>query len=321
MAKFFNVAGACNPKKHYMVNLESRLASIKEMVDREEYFTINKGRQYGKTTILRALTDYLKDDYEVISLDFQRLEVTAFENTQSFVIAFLTDVLYLHSNIPDEIIGKLKKLINSKNRTNSLQILFQILSLWCKESEKPIVLIIDEVDSASNNQVFLDFLAQLRAGYLSRDTIPTFQSVILAGVYDIRNIRRKIRPDEEHKHNSPWNIAAKFRIEMHFSKEEIKVMLGDYEKDYSTGMNIDEMSSLLYNYTSGYPYLVSWFCKCMDEELCEDYGFSNKSSAWTKEGFLKAHKILIEEKNPLFESLIGKFELYPELKKLISSYK
>ena len=42
---------------------------------------------------------------------------------------------------------------------------------WCSVSKNPVVLIIDEVDSAANNQVFLDFLAQLRDGYISRDTI------------------------------------------------------------------------------------------------------------------------------------------------------
>ena len=35
------------------------------------------------------------------------------------------------------------------------------------KADKGIVLIIDEVDSATNNQVFLDFLAQLRDGYIS----------------------------------------------------------------------------------------------------------------------------------------------------------
>ena len=48
--------------------------------------------------------------------------------------------------------------------------LFLTLGEWCSLSEKPIVLFIDEVDSATNNQVFLDFLAQLRDGYISRDT-------------------------------------------------------------------------------------------------------------------------------------------------------
>lgn len=91
---------------------------------------------------------------------------------------------------------------------------------------------IDEVDSATNNQVFLDFLAQLRAYYIDRDIQPTFQSVILVGVYDVKNFRRKIRPDDEHKMNSPWNIAADFNVDMSFSRSEIAGMLYEYEQDY-----------------------------------------------------------------------------------------
>lgn len=40
--------------------------------------------------------------------------------------------------------------------------LFVHLSRLIAASDRPLVLIIDEVDSATNNQVFLDFLAQLR---------------------------------------------------------------------------------------------------------------------------------------------------------------
>ena len=44
-----------------MVNLESRLQEIKTIIDAGEYFTIHKARQYGKTTILHALADFLVD--------------------------------------------------------------------------------------------------------------------------------------------------------------------------------------------------------------------------------------------------------------------
>lgn len=66
-----------------------------------------------------------------------------------------------------------------------------------------MVFIVDEVDTATNNQVFIDFLAQLRAAYLERDVMPAFQSVILAGVYDIRSIKRKISEEGEYRENSP----------------------------------------------------------------------------------------------------------------------
>lgn len=52
MHKFFNVSGDCKPGLHYMVDLSSRLQKIKSMVDSGQYFTINRARQYGKTTTL-----------------------------------------------------------------------------------------------------------------------------------------------------------------------------------------------------------------------------------------------------------------------------
>lgn len=55
-----------------MVDLSKRLEQIREMVDRGEYFTINRARQYGKTTTLHALGDFLGNDYTVVSLDFHR---------------------------------------------------------------------------------------------------------------------------------------------------------------------------------------------------------------------------------------------------------
>ncbi len=42
-------------------------------------------------------------------------------------------------------------------------------------------------------------------------------------------------------------------------------MLAAYEADHHTGMDIQAVAGLLYSYTSGYPYLVSWICKYMDE--------------------------------------------------------
>ena len=86
------------------------------------------------------------------------------------------------------------------------------------------MLLIDEVDSASNNHVFLDFLAQLRGYYINRDRKATFQSVILAGVHDIKNIKRKISENGEHKLNSPWNIAADYLVDMSFSAPDIAGM-------------------------------------------------------------------------------------------------
>ena len=53
---------------------------------------------------------------------------------------------------------------------------------------------------------------------------------------------------------------------MSFSSADISCMLQDYENDHHTGMNINEMCQLIYDYTSGYPVFASGICKLMDEK-------------------------------------------------------
>ena len=213
MGRYFNTEGCCYPDEHYMVNLDSRLKEIKSMVDAGKYFIINRGRQYGKTTTLCALENSLKEEYDVISMDFQdQMSSVKFENEEKFSNAFaeaFTETLE-YSGCE----GLLEISTGILTEITDLVSLFRKLSEICKKNSRKIVLIIDEVDQASNNQVFLDFLAQLRGYYLKRNKRPAFHSVILAGVHDIRNIRQKIRPDAEHKHNSPWNISADFNVDI-----------------------------------------------------------------------------------------------------------
>lgn len=309
MSKFFNTDGYCDPELHYMVDLSGRLQEIKAMVDAGQYFTVNRARQYGKTTILTALAAFLEKEYEVISLDFQTISYADFETEQNFVSAFSGEVLENTAHIPEEIKEKLMRYADAQPCRTTLSTLFRTLSEFCRKSDKKVVMLIDEIDTATNNQVFIDFLAQLRAYYLKRRRTPVFQSVILAGVYDVRNVRRKIRPEEDHKENSPWNIAADFLVEMNFSTEDIVGMLSEYEKDHHTGMEIDRIAALLYEYTAGYPYLVSRLCKFMDERIGPD--------AWTKEGFLTAVKMLLDDNNPLFQSLMNKLHDDPELNHIL----
>lgn len=324
--KVFNTTAVCIPKEHYMVNLDERLKKIKVFVDAGKYFTINRARQYGKTTTLRALYLYLQGEYYVVSMDFQTFGSAEFQTETIFSRSFANSFLRSLKRNPvnkteqlNEAMAQLEKSVASQNDFFALKALFEQLGDICAVSDKPIVLMIDEVDSASNNQVFLDFLAQLRAQYMERDIYPTFRSVILAGVYDVKNLRGKIRPEDEHRYNSPWNIAADFDISMSFSKNEIAGMLTEYEADYKTGMNVDEMAGLLFDDTSGYPFLVSRLCQLMDEVVCKKETYGSKSATWTKEGFYEAQRLILAEKNMLFESLSEKLVSYPELNDMLKS--
>lgn len=55
----------------------------------------------------------------------------------------------------------------------------------------------------------------------------------------------------------------------------------------------------------------------MDKYVFGTERFPSKKDVWTYEGVSEAVKLLLNEKNTLFESLTGKLEDYPELKKII----
>ena len=326
MPKTFNTTAVCIPGEHYMVDISERLKKIKAMIDARKYFTINRARQYGKTTTLQALFTYLQSNYYTVLLDFQTFDASKFKNGNVFSLAFASSFLralkrnQLSENIAlEQACAELKRTADISNSIFSLKELFECLSEICAASDKPIVLMIDEVDSASNNQVFLDFLAQLRAQYIERAWQPAFQSVILAGVYDVKNLKQKLRADEEHKYNSPWNIAADFTIDMSFSQAEIARMLNEYAKDNSLTFDAKEIAGWLYDYTAGYPFLVSRLCQLLDEKVCVMAEYASKKASWTKSGFNTAVRLLLQEKNTLFESLIGKLHTYPRLNHMLKT--
>lgn len=324
MKKSFNVNGICYPDENYMVNLDARLKEIKQLVDGGKYFVINRARQYGKTTTLWALCQYLQKEYIVISLGFQRMSSADFRNEYAFTSAFVDTFVKVVQNKRKNVIGLDPKIIAemkdaAKNAQNTLGLrqMFEYLSDLCACAAKPVVLMIDEVDSVSNNQVFLDFLGQLRDRYLDRRDTPIFHSVILAGVYDIKNLKQKIRQEEEHRYNSPWNIAADFRVEMSFSPEDIGGMLHEYEKDHHTGMDIAATAGLIYDYTSGYPYLVSRICKLIDEQIMGKEKFQDLTLAWGQDGITEAVKEIMKESNMLFDDMRKKLTDFPELKDML----
>lgn len=321
MGKMFNTTGVCRPDKHYMVNIDERLGKIEALIGQGAYFTINRARQYGKTTTIQLLREWLFGRYIVFSISFEGIEKEVYVAAVPFCQR-ICRLLYNRASvrrdgtefISEKLTAQLEQMCH---RETNLADLSDFISALCIQAEKPVVLIVDEVDQASNQEIFLSFLGMLRNKYLNRDEEPTFQSVILAGVYDIKNLKLKLRPDAECQYNSPWNIAVNFTVDMSFSPADIGGMLKEYEEDEQTGMDIDAMALSLYAYTSGYPYLVSQLCKIMDELVPQEEGFGTKAAAWTNAGLTEAVKILLTEPNTLFDDIVKKLADFPELKKML----
>ncbi|WP_411680051.1 AAA family ATPase [Clostridium thailandense] len=315
MEKKFNVTGTCIPSRNYMVDTSNKIDEIINLVKNEEYFIINRPRQYGKTTTLFLLNNRLKKsvDYLPIKISFEGIGDLIFEDEIKFSKGFLK-ILKRPLELDNQDIADF--IDKNKEEVESLDDLSSLITKLIKYINKKVVLMIDEVDKSSNNQLFLSFLGMLRNKYLLRNEglDYTFHSIILAGVHDIKTLKIKIRPEEEQKYNSPWNIAADFDVDMSFSPEEIKTMLDDYVENKAVEMDKEYFSERLYYYTSGYPFLVSKLCKIIDEKIME-----KDKLVWDKKYMDLSVKEILKDSNTNFDSVIKNMENNKELKNMVCS--
>lgn len=91
MAKKFCTTGTCIPEKNYMVDLSNRIQQIiNQYIESGQYFTINRARQYGKTTLLYLLEKELrKQDYLVLSLSFEAADEVDKSSDNQIFLSFL----------------------------------------------------------------------------------------------------------------------------------------------------------------------------------------------------------------------------------------
>ena len=303
MEKEFNTAGKCIPSQHYMADVSHKLKATLKMIERGKYFIINRPRQYGKTTTLDTLTKTLRktNEYVVFSISFGGIGDAIFNEESVFSAGFLRVLAtYAKYQIP-ELVNWLNEAIQG---TNTLDRLSEVITELVSQTDKKFVLMIDEVDKSSNNQLFVSFLAMLREKYLIRDTVKTFHSIVLAGLHDVKTLKLKLRPDDERKYNSPWNIAADFEVDMNLNAKEIKPMLDEYCAATNVTMNTQQMADLLFYHTSGYPFLVSKLCKTIDEDILPD----KIEKTWTLDDMDESVRLILREKNTNFDSLITNLE-------------
>lgn len=311
--KRFNLTGVCVPDKHYMVDLSEKVdIIIRDYIEQGAYFTINRARQFGKTTMLSALARMLADDYLVIRLSFEGIDDGNFSDNMSFVNMFIKNVAkrLRQVNVRQEMIDEW--ISDDFAATDkAFDILGDKITRLCSSAQKGVILLVDEVDKSSDNQIFLNFLGLLRSKYLEmQEGLDTsFRSVILAGVYNIKNLKLKLRPEVERKYNSPWNIAVDFDVDMSFSVNEIAKMLNRYSSDTGICMDAQAVSEKIRFYTNGYPFLVSWICKWIDER---------GGRQWTVRNVENAEKELLNNDNTLFDDMIKNVENNSELKQIIS---
>ncbi|RKZ73080.1 MAG: hypothetical protein DRQ57_15530 [Gammaproteobacteria bacterium] len=223
MKRSFNVTGTCVPDKHYMVDVTNKFNQVMKLIEMGEYFAINRPRQYGKTSMLSLVARELrkhKDKFVLSRMSFAGVGDGIFKDEYAFSPRFV-EMLARSLEMFDSETAELIR--NTSHDVVDLDSLSIFITEFVQKADREVVLLIDEVDKSSNNQLFVSFLAMLRDKYLACNDGEdfTFKSVILAGVHDVKSLKLKIREGEEVKINSPWNIAADFNVDMSFNPAEI----------------------------------------------------------------------------------------------------
>ena len=313
--KKFNDTGVCIPGRHYMADISDKIDRIVRLVEEGEYFAINRPRQFGKTTTLFVLTKRLFADetYLPIRISFEGRGEDTYSSKKRFfeALRFSIDRFFRFNGLED-----LSRFMEQSGPLDTFLHWDRYISELCEQAAKPVVLMIDEVDKSSGKQLFLDFLGLLRAKYMARSEGQdiTFQSVVLAGVHDVKSLKARIRPDTERKYDSPWNIAADFDIDLCFSPAEIEPMLEDYARERHVALDAPDLARMLHYYTSGYPYLVSKLCKFVDEKIAA----SREPKDWSPADVDAAFRMIVDGaySTTLFDTLGKELENHPELYEL-----
>jgi hypothetical protein len=166
----------------------------------------------------------------------------------------------------------------------------------CSRTKKKVVLLVDEID-AIPERIVIGFLHSLREMYLERTYKPTFHSIALVGVRDIKSLKVKIRNESKSiGSQSPFNIAVDYKIPL-FTLENIKQYYQQHTKE--TGQIFEDgICEKVHQVTNGYPFLVSYIAKAMVEVVVKD-----RKKNITINDCESAIQILLKDRPANFESL------------------
>ncbi|MCP5047138.1 MAG: ATP-binding protein [bacterium] len=264
MGRFFNTAGPVRIAKNYCIPPLTRfnLPEVLELIDQEKYFVLHAPRQTGKTSYLRALMEYLNKEgkYKALYSNIEGAQAPR-ENVDEAVRSILSSMsedALIH--LDDSFLSKNWKNILDENGAFSA---FRLtVSRWCRQSDKPVVLLIDEVDALVGDTL-IALLRQIRTGYNDRpDAFP--QSIILCGLRDVRDYRMDWDKNKKKiTGGSPFNIKAKSLRLGNFNPEEIETLYRQHTMETGQVFNQD-IFPLVWELTEGQPWLVN----ALANEVC-----------------------------------------------------
>nr|VFK13826.1 MAG: AAA-like domain [Candidatus Kentron sp. LPFa] len=310
--KTFCTAGPVRPNKHYAIPTLSRwdIDEIYRLIGEERYFVLHAPRQTGKTTCLLALMAELnvEEDYTALYVN-----VEPAQSARGDVEAGMRTILNGIAQNARRYLGERRlkewgdEALGESGPHGALQ---GLLSRWSEENDRPIVLLLDEVDSLVGNTL-ISLLRQIRAGYPDRpDAFP--QTVLLCGVRDVRDYRIHNGDNQVITGGSAFNIKSESLRLGNFSQEDVAALYAQHTEE--TGQIFEDgVIDYIFAQTAGQPWLVN----ALGYEAC----FRTKANrehtrSITLMAMMDAREQLIERRDTHIDQLVDKLK-EPRVHKVI----
>ncbi len=300
MTRWFNIAGPCFAREHYMIPVERRAAEAITLLEEGRWFSLVSGRQTGKTTVVQRLARSLTAQGErlVLWIDLQTARGldepgVAFREILRCVERVLRQrAPALPLPTADEVEGWLVAPTSA---------LLEYLGAVCAVSDRPLVLLFDEADVLMGPTT-VSFLTQLRALYLARHKHPAPWSVVLIGVRSVRDyvVGAAQRDLGWLGSASPFNITVENVTLPAFTEAEVAELLAQHTAE--TGQPFEPAAvAHVAHLSAGHPWLVNALA---DQATRRDV--TDRSVAVTAAHIEAAKETLILERRTHIDSLLAR---------------
>lgn len=312
--RFFNTAGPVRADLHYCLPPLQRmdLAEVLLLIEQQKYFVLHAPRQVGKTSYLLALMDHLNGTGQYHALYFNvEIAQTAREDVARGISAILSMLSSMaRGRLNDPFPESIRQTVLSQQGGDTA--LYELLTQWAQVSDKPLVLLIDEIDALVGDTL-IAVLRQLRAGYANRPAnFP--QSIVLCGVRDVRDYRiHSSREQTIIAGGSAFNVKARSLRLDDFARNEVEALYQQHTQD--TGQRFEPAAlTLIWDLTQGQPWLVN----ALGYEVCFDRKEGrDRTQAITVDMVAKAKETLILRRETHLDQLTDKLK-EPRVRRVIA---
>ncbi len=302
MQKYFNTAGPIIPEDHYHIDRLHRLdwEEVQHLIASKKYFVLRAPRQTGKTSTLLAMMETLNETGEYQALYVNIEAAQAVRNNVGEGVQVICEALAGSAavyGVKTDLTVINRQLFRDQSPSGALT---KLLTQWAQLSDKPVVLMIDEVDALVGDTL-ISLLRQIRAGYAQRPkAFP--HSIVLCGVRDVRDYRIHTSDQEIITGGSAFNIKAASLVMGNFSPEAIRALLQQHTD--ATGQTFaDSIFPALWDDTSGQPWLVNALAY---EMTWADREMRDRSLPITEERYQAARERLIRSRQTHLDQLADK---------------